>query len=393
MGRQILAAGVIGAVVAGSSGPAWAQSFRYQGDTRGAPVFQRPDISFGSHLPFALRTAYEARAIHVDRTGRYHILSDQTNFGLLWDGVLLVYEFEFDSAQPLEWGYVASDDYFGSLLPGFGIGYSGAEDVYLEADVTYWVVQTGFADGDAGPYEISIIGAGAVAFGPGTPPAPGEVWSEDDDAGALPQTAQTPGLDSTPLRRIRGQLESEGDADMYRLRIDEPSIVELATDGMTSVDTQLWLLDVTGAGVSHNDDAGFFSFGSRITDQFVAAPGEYLLAVSEWDTDALSSEGEDIWADEPFHIERRPDGTAPTEPVGHWLAEGFFGGAYSIRISGARAGCHGDYDGDGSLTFFDFLSFQNDYAFGVLRADCTGDGALDFFDFLCIQNAFAAGCP
>ena len=55
--------------------------------------------------------------------------------------------------------------------------------------------------------------------------------------------------------------------------------------------------------------------------------------------------------------------------------------------------CAADCDGDGSLTFFDFLCFQNLFAAGDPAADCDGDGALTFFDFLCFQNAFAAGCP
>ncbi|MFG0284680.1 MAG: GC-type dockerin domain-anchored protein [Phycisphaerales bacterium JB039] len=55
--------------------------------------------------------------------------------------------------------------------------------------------------------------------------------------------------------------------------------------------------------------------------------------------------------------------------------------------------CCADLDGDGVLTFFDFLEFQNLFAMGDLRADFTGDGALDFFDFLAFQNEFAAGCP
>ena len=55
--------------------------------------------------------------------------------------------------------------------------------------------------------------------------------------------------------------------------------------------------------------------------------------------------------------------------------------------------CRADLDGDGALTFFDFLMFQNLFAAGDLRADFTGDGRLDFFDFLEFQNQFAAGCP
>ncbi|MFG0285654.1 MAG: GC-type dockerin domain-anchored protein [Phycisphaerales bacterium JB039] len=54
--------------------------------------------------------------------------------------------------------------------------------------------------------------------------------------------------------------------------------------------------------------------------------------------------------------------------------------------------CPADCDGDGELTFFDFLCFQNQFAFGDLRADCDGDGSLTFFDFLCFQNQFSAGC-
>ena len=56
-------------------------------------------------------------------------------------------------------------------------------------------------------------------------------------------------------------------------------------------------------------------------------------------------------------------------------------------------GCYADCDGSGSLDFFDFLCFQNEFAAGALYADCDGSGSLDFFDFLCFQNAFAAGCP
>ncbi|MFG0284525.1 MAG: right-handed parallel beta-helix repeat-containing protein [Phycisphaerales bacterium JB039] len=55
--------------------------------------------------------------------------------------------------------------------------------------------------------------------------------------------------------------------------------------------------------------------------------------------------------------------------------------------------CRVDLDGDGALTIFDFLEFQNLFAVGDLRADFTGDGVLDFFDFLAFQNEFAAGCP
>ena len=55
--------------------------------------------------------------------------------------------------------------------------------------------------------------------------------------------------------------------------------------------------------------------------------------------------------------------------------------------------CYADLDGDGALTIFDFLSFQNLFATGSPEADCDDDGTLTLFDFLCFQNAFAVGCP
>jgi hypothetical protein len=55
--------------------------------------------------------------------------------------------------------------------------------------------------------------------------------------------------------------------------------------------------------------------------------------------------------------------------------------------------CDADCDGSGSLDFFDFLCFQNQFAAGDPAADCDESGSLDFFDVLCFQNAFAAGCP
>jgi|GEM_PF-4953489 len=57
------------------------------------------------------------------------------------------------------------------------------------------------------------------------------------------------------------------------------------------------------------------------------------------------------------------------------------------------APCRADIDGDGSLTIFDFLAFQNLFDSGDLAADFDGDGSLTLFDFLAFQNEFDAGCP
>ena len=67
-----------------------------------------------------------------------------------------------------------------------------------------------------------------------------------------------------------------------------------------------------------------------------------------------------------------------------------------LRLSGLAIvpdACPADLDGDGSLTLFDFLEFQNLFDAGDPIADFDGDGSLTLFDFLAFQNAFDDGCP
>ena len=73
-------------------------------------------------------------------------------------------------------------------------------------------------------------------------------------------------------------------------------------------------------------------------------------------------------------------------------AGGFVVGQF-LRDDGLASGCYADFDGDGELTIFDFLAYQNAFAASDPAADCDGDGSLTIFDFLCFQNEFAAGCP
>ncbi len=62
-----------------------------------------------------------------------------------------------------------------------------------------------------------------------------------------------------------------------------------------------------------------------------------------------------------------------------------------FEVYGATA-CAADCDGDGSLTIFDFLCFQNAYSAGESSADCDGDGSVTSDDFTCFQASFMAGC-
>ena len=75
--------------------------------------------------------------------------------------------------------------------------------------------------------------------------------------------------------------------------------------------------------------------------------------------------------------------------VGTGVRDGVLGHAFLL----IPIGCAVDLDGDGQLTVFDFLAFQNLFDDGDLRADFDGDGSLTVFDFLAFQNAFDDGCP
>jgi len=68
------------------------------------------------------------------------------------------------------------------------------------------------------------------------------------------------------------------------------------------------------------------------------------------------------------------------------------GSGQFIMMLGEIEPCYADFDGDGQLSIFDFLAFQNAFDAGDLMADCDEDGSLTLFDFLCFQNAFDAGC-
>ena len=64
----------------------------------------------------------------------------------------------------------------------------------------------------------------------------------------------------------------------------------------------------------------------------------------------------------------------------------------SLLFAAAADTCRVDLDGDGQLTIFDFLAFQNLFDAGDPIADFDGDGSLTIFDFLAFQNEFDVGC-
>jgi hypothetical protein len=169
--------------------------------------------------------------------------------------------------------------------------------------------------------------------------ASAQLWDEmvdgGGDAGDLPGGAQAV-LGAGSLTTITGAFFGALDADMYMINIDGPAGFSATTVGGSVADTQMWLFDLSGMGVSFNDDSAG-GFQSTVTDMFVPAAGMYFLAVSQYDLDAYSFAGLELWLDGPFGAERAPDGPGAGSPIDHWFAS-FAGGSaetYSIALTGA----------------------------------------------------------
>ncbi len=267
--------------------------------------------------------------------------------------------------------------------------------VGVTANTPVWIRVAGFAGN---------IGSGQISFElPGVPP-PGR-WTEDGDAGDLPDTAQVPS-GSGDLTGIRGNLDPS-DADMFRIRICDYANFSATTVGGATFDTQLFLFNTDGMGVSFNDDAG--TLQSRITAQFLSADGDYLIALSGYNHDAVDSAGAIIWANTPFGTERQPDGPGAANPIAGWIGTGG-DGPYTIALTGAcfpgGSRCVADIDDgtfsgtpDGGVTIDDLLYYLVIYGDGNIAADVdngtftgTQDGGVTIDDLLYFLFRYGEGC-
>jgi hypothetical protein len=186
-----------------------------------------------------------------------------------------------------------------------------------------------------GPYQIALTGADFATVGQTPPPPQENIWVETIDAGQLLPGQMTIG--EGHIVRIDGALSNLNDVDLYCIQIDNPTQFHASTVGLVDFDTQLYLFDSTGKGVTFNDDdPAITGSWSHITGQFVTAPGTYYLAITRWDQDPRSSSG-DIWLDEPSTLERIPDGPGSTGSLVTWSNSGSGrSGSYSIALRGAK---------------------------------------------------------
>jgi len=156
-----------------------------------------------------------------------------------------------------------------------------------------------------------LIACAAIAV-----PALADEWNEQGDAPPLIPGQVVVGPSNTDVEFIRGSFLGADDVDLYQILIKRPDNLDISTVNGTSADTQLFLFDIDGNGVTHNDDNLLPGTGlqSRLTSQFVIDPGIYYLAITQFNNDPLSPDQDLIWNNMPFRSERQPDGPGAPGP-------------------------------------------------------------------------------
>src|SRR5215211_3350792 len=181
---------------------------------------------------------------------------------------------------------------------------------------------------------FASIVAIALACAPGAFAA-----SEAGNAGDLRATSQD--LGDAAVTTIWGSFSDAADADMYRFCLSDGVSFSATTVGATTLDTQLFLFNSQGYGVYANDDASG-SRGSLLPAHHRFSPsvgGEYFLAISSYNRDPQSSQGE-VFQDD-FSRLFYPDGVldangfGAAEPVSGWAGRAPGGpGMYRITLTG-----------------------------------------------------------
>lgn len=142
--------------------PAQPQQVTLAGDTSGGTTWRRPVQGTQTLSGVGTAVRYETALICPTATGTYEIETVTDT----WDGYLFVYRTTFDPNDQFT-NLLASNDDHGGVR---------ASNVLLtmEGGVPHVVVQTGFGNGDFGPWSGGVHGDAPVQAGacPSTPPPP-----------------------------------------------------------------------------------------------------------------------------------------------------------------------------------------------------------------------------
>jgi hypothetical protein len=181
-----------------------------------------------------------------------------------------------------------------------------------------------------------VVAAGAALGLAGIASArpPATFHDEAGDAGELPGSAQSTNGAGT-LNFINGYISGAADVDMYCIYIKDPAKFSATT--ASDQDPQLFLFKHNGVGVVSDDDGAPGPNGVQafIDGRFVGAPGEYLLAISDFNREPLDGGGNPIFAD--FFV-NYTNPALSNNPIASWNNGSEVGGNYDyqIRLTGVE---------------------------------------------------------
>jgi hypothetical protein len=125
------------------------------GNTTGMPTWRRPNTtSFLSNTGTAVPC--QAVPFTVDQSGPYIITTSTAGDSPAYDGYLAIYDGSFNPTDQLTNILALNDD-------GPNAGTDSQVNVALVAGHNYFLVQTGFANSDAGAWSATFSGTGSVA--------------------------------------------------------------------------------------------------------------------------------------------------------------------------------------------------------------------------------------
>ncbi len=155
--------------------------------------------------------------------------------------------------------------------------------------------------------------AGTLLLALAQVPASAQTWTEVDDAGDLPATAQgTAG--GNALTTLSGNLGTPADVDMYCVAVTDPAVFAACLQCVLPQGPNLWIFDANGKGVAANTlcQAGC----KGVTSPLITVPGTYYVAVAYDQVYPYSGAG--IMWNPAYAAQRAPDGPGAAGVVSSW---------------------------------------------------------------------------
>jgi len=177
-----------------------------------------------------------------------------------------------------------------------------------------------------------------------------------------------------------------------------PRLSEL--DPMNPIDNlvQAAMNNSNVAGVTDSDSSGASSVNTGLEicidlDE-LGWDGSQDILLAGW----IANGGYDFISNQVLGANPSTDNVGPRDSDGDGTNDldwGTFAGDQFLNLSNPTVvvDCPPDYNGDGSLNFFDISTFLSLFSAQDPSADFNGDGSYNFFDISAFLSAFSAGCP